>query len=62
MLKDILQRSWGRLLFPEGKSRLEKNSSEFFDLREGVTLITGRRIVPDYRKNWDFYKAKKRYL
>jgi len=32
----------GETAVPEGKSGLEKNLSEFFDLKEGVTLITDK--------------------
>jgi len=40
----------GETAVPEGKSRLEKNLSEFFDLREGVTLITIKDINESHDK------------
>ena len=43
----------------EGKSRLEKNSSEFFDLKEGVTLLTAVEYKQMIRKI-GFQQAKKR--
>jgi len=45
-----MQSLLGETAVPEGKSRLDKNSSEFCDLREGVTLLTAAEYKIMIRK------------